>query len=473
MNMESCKPAGNDSHESPDAIAIVGAGFSGAMVAAHLLRQATTPLTVYLIERMPERAGLGNAYSTPLDGHWLNVPAGNMSAFADEPLHFLHWAQAGEQPDAGWGRELTAHSFLPRRLYGRYIRHVLNTAEQTAKAGVRLERISGEVMGAGIGEDDVTLHLADGSDIRVRKAVLAVGNFPPGNPYVRNPAFHADSRYHANPWNPEVLPKLLPTRSCLLIGSGLTMVDWVIGLQDAGYQGALYVVSRRGLWPQTHDPGVTSVPFVIDYTASPPTVRAWLRQIRQYIHTTGCDWRSVVDALRPLTPTLWQHLPLIERRRFLRHLRPFWDIHRHRLAPEVARRLAAWQASGKLVRRVGRIEDYRVREQIIEVLIRSRGTGEPITLPVEAVVNCSGCESNYRNLPSPLIRQLLDQGSISLDSLALGLNATTDGRLIDAGGVVSDRLFTVGPPAKGILWETIAVPEIRVQAERLARCLLD
>jgi uncharacterized NAD(P)/FAD-binding protein YdhS len=50
----------------------------------------------------------------------------------------------------------------------------------------------------------------------------------------------------------------------------------------------------------------------------------------------GIDWRGVIGGLRPVTAQIWQPLPEVEKRRFLRHLRPYWEVHHHRLAPQIA-----------------------------------------------------------------------------------------------------------------------------------------
>jgi uncharacterized NAD(P)/FAD-binding protein YdhS len=301
--------------------------------------------------------------------------------------------------------------------------------------------------------------------------VLALGNFPPGHPTVANADFYASDHYHGNPWAPNLMSKLLETRACLLIGCGLTMVDWVIALNAAGYQGCIHAISRRGIWPQTHAQVAPTVSN-IDAPTPPVTARAWLRVLRHQIRDTGADWRAVLDALRPVSQRLWQHLPLTEQRRFLRHLHPFWDGHRHRLAPVIAGQLAALLHTGQLNRHVGRIQDYRTADTAVEVLIHPRGRGQTYSLSVDAVANCSGAESDYRQLESPLIRNLLSQGLLRPDPLRLGLEVAADGALLGEDGRPSARLYTLGPPVKGKRWETTAVPEIRMQAERLAATLL-
>jgi uncharacterized NAD(P)/FAD-binding protein YdhS len=455
-------------------VAIIGGGFSGVLVSVQLLKQARPPFSILLVERLPHRLGRGVAYGTTLDCHLLIVPAGNMSAFPDDPENFLRWAKTQEQRllNPPWVTEVGASSFLPRRAYGDYLVWLLGQAEQMAKPGVRMLRRLDEVTGISHGQHGATLTLAGGICLRARRVVLALGNFRPGDPFVSDGSFYQSPRYHNNPWTAQTLAAVLATRSCLLVGSGLTMVDWAIALGQNRYQGTIHSLSRRGLWPQAHHPG-PGVDRNLDLNTPMPTVNGLLRKIRQAINAVGIgQWRSVIDALRPHNQTLWQSLPLAEKKRFMRHARPFWDCHRHRIAPVVAERLQAMFSSGQLHRHVGRIVEYREGGQGIEVIFRHRVSERLEALNVEAVVNCTGSESDYRKLESPLVADLLSQGMARPDALSLGLDVAADGALINSAGNPSDCLFTLGPPQKGILWETTAVPEIRRQAAVLANLLL-
>lgn len=457
---------------SPKRIAIIGAGFSGTLTAAHLLNQAKVPLTIHLVERAAAQFAQGVAYSTSASCHLLNVPAGNMSAYPADPDHFLRWAKDRQWSliDPPWVTEVSAASFLPRRAYGAYLSRVLDDAAQQAAPGVRLERRLDEAVGVSMEGPGVIVHLADGGRLHAGRAVLALGNFRPGNPTVEDRGFYQTSRYHGDPWIATSLPAVLQTQSCLLIGSGLTMVDWALALNQAGYRGSIHVLSRRGLWPQAHAQ-YAKVGFALD-PGAPRTIPAWLHQLRHYIRSSHCDWRAAVDALRPNTQTLWQSLGEIEQRRFLRHLRPYWDCHRHRIAPAVAARVQSMIDTRQLQRHVGRIQEFREGEGGVDVVIRQRGGAGMTRLRAEAVLNCSGSESDYRKLDHPLVRSLLQQGFATPDPLRLGLKVDGRGALLDNHGVASPVLYTLGPPQKGMLWETTAVPEIRVQAARLAVNLL-
>lgn len=464
-------------HESYD-VAIVGAGFSGALVAANLLRKAEAPLRIALFEKEPRRMGRGVAYGTEDDCHLLNVPARNMSAFPDLPDHFLEWALRHSERlvDGRWVTEVSPSAFLPRRGYGEYIVSLLAESEGMARPGVVLERRQAEIVGIAALRNGVRLVAASGEVPIAGRAALALGNFHPRDPTVSDPDFYDDSRYIANPWDGDGFGRIAQTSSCLLIGTGLTMIDWVLSLRKRGYRGTIHVLSRRGFWPRSHRAGP---PAELDgeFWRVPRTACDLLKYVRGRIRALAADaeelpWRSVIDSLRPQTQRLWQDLPHPEKRRFLRHLRQYWDVHRHRVAPAVAASLDEWLHSGHMVQHIGWLEDCRLLDRGVQVSYKPRGGADSVSFEVDAVVNCSGSESDYRKLDSPLVGSLLQQGLARPDRCFLGLEADRDGRLIDRDGRPSSRLFTLGPPQKGILWETTAVPEIRVQAARLAETLL-
>ncbi|RST31850.1 hypothetical protein HMF7854_14145 [Sphingomonas ginkgonis] len=295
-------------------VAIIGGGFSGFMLAAHLDRRGIGCVVV------EERVAVGVAYATDEPRHLLNVAAGQMSAWADEPDHFASW----------FG---TADAFAPRRDYRAYLQHI--------RAGLSPERVTVAPARAVGAERDAdggwTVRLDDGSALRADLLVLAQGNQPP-EPLPGTEALQPP-RYHNNPWTAAAEADLARAaredRPVLLIGTGLTMIDSVLSLEAHGHRGTITAVSRRGLVPQSHRFDRRAIPEEI---APPPfgsLMRLW-RHVR--CETRLRDWRSCVDALRPHSHALWQSLSEADRRRFLRHARPWWDIHRHRIARRSARR---------------------------------------------------------------------------------------------------------------------------------------
>ena len=450
-------------------VAIVGGGFSGCMVAVHLLQQAQQPLRVVLIDRA-DSPGRGVAYRDQPECHLLNVRAEAMSAFPDRPDHFLDWLNNAYSPCHPVGTT----EFLPRRIYGFYLESLLAAAQQGARRGVSLEVRNDEVLGLRPTDEGVSLRLGSGGQLRADRLVLALGNPGPADPPLADRKFFGSPRYLGHAWSTPGLYSIRRDENLLLIGSGLTTLDWLAALQSLGHHGRIHVVSRRGLLPQLHR---AAAPHALSFNPLelPPRVLPLLRRMRAEIRAVearGGDWRAVVDALRPFTQKLWQRLPASEQQRFLRHLRPYWEVHRHRAAPRIVESVYELLRSGQLQVLAGRLQGFEERDNEVEVSVRPRVGKETVRLQVQRVVNCTGPESNYRRLNHPLIVSLRERGLIQPDSLGLGLLTDAHGALLDRDGHASERLHTLGPARKGQLWETTAVPEIRIQAQALARRLL-
>ena len=455
---------------SPTTIAIVGAGFSGSLVAAHLLKTATRPLIIKLIERSQE-IGKGIAYGTQTTGHLLNVSAGKMSAFPDDPTHLLRWLNYNQDALIPFlASNFNASSFIPRRVFGLYIQSILEEAEATAASNVRLERVIDEVVAVEPIEKRAVVSLRSGKIFEADKIILAVGNAPSSiSESERN-----DQPYLYNAWSIDALEGLDRDDPVLLIGTGLTMVDMIVSLNERKHRGKIYAVSRRGLFPLTHQSAKVYPPFLTAET-TPKTVRLLFQRIRREVETAtlqGYDWRAVIDSLRPITQQIWQHLPRLEQQRMLRHAAPYWDVHRHRIAPEIGQIVQNFLVSGQLETFAGRIRRYEVSGDRVAVTIQLRKTNDKKVLEVSRILSCTGINIDYRRSQQVLIKNLREQGLIRPNNLGLGLDTTTEGILLDQQGHPSHFLYTLGTPRKGDLWETIAVPELRGQAQALAETIL-
>ena len=306
------------------------------------------------------------------------------------------------------------------------------------------------------------------------KVVLALGNSPSTPPAIKNADSNNES-YLRNAWSADALADLDLDAPVLLIGTGLTMVDMVLSLHDRQHRGKIYAISRRGLFPQKHQAAKPYSSFLTD------------QRLHQKVYEAGCigcvpkwkfptaqgyDWRSVIDSLRSITQKIWQKLPTEEQQRFLRHLTPYWDVHRHRIAPKVADVVTEMLDSGQLNISAGRIREYQALPDGVAVIVCQRKTHANTVLHVHRVVNCTGVAADYRRSPHPLIADLRSQGLIRPNAIGLGLDADAHGALYTADSNVSTLLYTLGTPRKGDLWETIAVPELRVQAQELSQALL-
>jgi uncharacterized NAD(P)/FAD-binding protein YdhS len=423
----------------PD-IAVVGAGASGTLQALHLKRAGAD---VTLIER-GERPGRGVAYGTKRPEHLLNVPARRMSAFADDPGHFSRW-----YADHYGGTE---ESYAPRMVYGDYL------AELLGEAGI--EPVRGEAVDVAGG----ALVLADGRSIAADSVVLAPGNFRPATPRGIDPAGLGDA-WVEDPWAGG-LDGLASGDVVFLLGTGLTAVDVALTLDATGFRGRIVALSRRGLAPRVH--GLRE-PMVAAREDLVPTCLAMLQRVRTRTGEVG--WRSAVQELRTVTQWLWEEADMKERRRFLRHLRPWWDVHRHKLAPAVGATIEAMRAGARLAVAGGRLVSATLVEGGAEVSFRMRGSGAVESLRVKRIVNCTGPEGDIANVGEPLLDALLAAGAIRQDPFRVGIDVDEACRVIGADGVVSGSLSAIGPVTRGTFWESVAVPDIRVQAAAVAERL--
>jgi uncharacterized NAD(P)/FAD-binding protein YdhS len=422
------------------------------MTAIHLLEREDGP-RVHLIERRATFAR-GAAYSTRFKDHLLNVRASNMSAYPDRPDHFLKWLAAD-------GGEAHAAAFASRRRYGEYLQTMLSTAACLTEPG-RLILDHGDVVGLSQHGAGWRLQIERDRKLDVDAVVLAIGNFPPHLPPILEAEAAASPAFLADPWagTVEALPE---TGRVVLIGSGLTMIDTVQRLYADRPALRFLAISRRGLTPHRH---LDTGPSPLAWEPGPrPSIRQLTRQMRAL--SNSADWRSVVDGVRPHVQTIWRDWTDQERSRFLRHARPWWDIHRHRLAPEVAERIADLRSRGVLDVQAGRLRRIAVEGDGLHVTWRPRGASEESAVVADLVVNCSGPAGDLARASERLVANLVRQGLIKPDRQALGLDVDALGRVLGVNGV-SERLFSIGPMTRGAFWEITSVPDIRVQAVSLA-----
>ena len=431
-------------------------------VAAQLLRRGR-PVRVTIVNRFGP-IGRGVAYRTRMEGHVLNVPAGGMSALPDDPEHFLRWAR-------GRNGTIAAETFVSRSLYGEYLEFLLREAERAAHAG-SLERVVGEVLDIEPDGDGASLSFADGSRRRFERVVLALGNYSPSNPPAEGADFYESERYVRDPWIRGSLDVIRPGESVLMLGTGLTALDIALDLADRDVALPLRAVSRHGLVPHPHAPAKTGAQVPPELASLPLTARGLLAAVRSAAGSPGNNWRGIIGALRPATPGLWQELYLTERSRFLRHARPYWDVHRHRAAPATWAAVQKMREAGELQVRAARVLRYEPTSDGVRVVVRARGASSTEALFVERVVNCTGPSTDVRRMGDRLLDALRRRGLAVPDPLSLGLEVSDDLALLDTEGRPSESLFLVGPLLKARFWEATAVPELREHAARVAERLL-
>jgi uncharacterized NAD(P)/FAD-binding protein YdhS len=438
------------------AVAIIGGGASGVIAAIQLIRRARCALKIVFLE---PRANLGGgvAYSTEFDSHLLNVPAGNMSALPDDPDHFLRWMRTNV------AKNFDRHSFARRSLYGRYLRETLAEAVRAGQQ-ICLDHYRSLATRVEIHRCGARVWMENDVRISADRVVLALGHPPQENPLPVGSGVQAVSAWSRS------FDALEPEASVLLVGSGLTAVDAALALDERGHRGTIHVVSRHGKWPLVHGASTAQIPSSPPLSA--PTAGSILHAIRKQVGSTG-RWRAAVDAVRPHTNALWAHASQRERQRFLRHLRFYWQIHRHRMPQEVAARIDAMRWSGRLLLHSGRIVEADVEsDSHLRVRVTLLGGRDDLSLEVARIINCTGPSLNLRDSSNTLIHNLLESGVTRTDPLGLGLLTDDDGALIGRDSAASNVIFTLGPMRRGTLLETTAIPEIREQAANLAGRLL-
>ncbi|HWI84857.1 MAG TPA: FAD/NAD(P)-binding protein [Sphingomonas sp.] len=433
-------------------VAIIGGGFSGALQAINLLRHKGPRAT--LIERRAE-TGRGVAYSAAHPDHLLNVRAGNMSALPEEPDHFAHWL-GRRHPELAGG-------FAPRLVYGDYLGELLSEAR--AASPDRLRIVQGEAVGLEAEGEGWRIALADGSRPAADAVILALGNLPPHVPHGIDPSILPAGAFLPEPWSGDVAEGLTADDIVLVIGTGLTMIDIALLLDARGFTGRIVALSRRGLTPHAH---AAVTPSTLEMRP-PPTASALLRHVRERSGEIG--WRAAVDELRPYTESLWCAADMTERRRFLRHLRPSWDVHRHRIAPQVAAKIADMRASGRLCIVAGKLADAVAEGANVRVRYRPRSEDALVSIKVDRIINASGPQGDLLRTEEPLLRCLIQCGLIRPDPLRIGIDVTQQSEIIGAAGNVVPNLFALGPMTRGTFWEIVAVPDIRRQTWAVARKL--
>jgi uncharacterized NAD(P)/FAD-binding protein YdhS len=454
-------------------VAIVGGGFSGTLTAVNLARLAKNPLRIAVINH-GHPLGRGIAYATKWAEHLLNVAARNMSAFADRPNHFVDWlGTRSEYVDVP--ESALREQFVPRKVYGDYLSALLFWHGNCATAtGGRIECIHGEVLDLVPGAGRVAVVVQGQPTLDADKVVLATGNQLPADLPLPAGLFE-HPRFYANPW--EVRDDALTDRhaNVVLVGAGLTAIDMFLTLSALDWQGTIFAVSRTGLLPLSHFKG-------IEYPDFPPgdptslglaSLTALMEKHCASLSARGENPAIVVDRLRPFTQRVWQKFTVAEKQRFCRDFRTRWNVARHRIPQAIHEKLTAAIAAGTLRIVTGKIGSLSDHHGQIRVAIEKASPGkEELLVEARWVVNCTGPQESFKNSKTALFQNLFARGLVQSDEMDMGIKVSADLAAVDGGGSPSDSLFAVGPLLKGTLWETTAVPELRLQTRRIAEAIL-
>jgi uncharacterized NAD(P)/FAD-binding protein YdhS len=436
-------------------IAIIGGGVSGALVVLNILKQSNRATQILWFDTKNVFCK-GLAYSTDEDVHLLNVRASNMSVFVDEPLHFVNWLAQQQLP-------FSSQDFVPRTIYGQYVSSTFNELKDS-NATVKITCLAEEVTAINKNSDEFLVSAKQ--DYQAHQVVLAFGNFLPAHPRSIHTDFQQSNRYFQNAFSSQVITQAINQESVLIVGSGLTMIDVVLSLKKHHYAGKITAISPHGYLPQAHIEN--PLPAATSYINEQQTYTllqlfSLVNQQLKIAKANRLSTHSVIDALRPHLQRLWLGFSVEDKQQFLRHLRHKWGVARHRAASQSMQVVNELLKTKKLELIRGRVHDIRSNETGFEVDYSDKGQNN--YLKTSVLINCTGPESNFEKVEFPLIKQLFQTNSIRVDALKYGIESSVNGQ-------IAPNLFTIGPPLKGILWESTAVPEIRVQAQQLALLLI-
>ena len=461
----------NDAIRHAD-ILIVGGGLSGAMLAAQLLH-LPGKRQVLVIEPRAE-LGRGEAYSAVELGHTLNGNAARMSVDPDNADDLTQWLTdyiaAGGWPESDEQHVPVSELFPPRGIFGLYVQQRLAQAQAVgALNGSTVEHVRAEVVDLQMRDAAVLLTLSDGQHLQGAYAVLATGMFPAAR--TAQTESSGLNAFALDPWDVAAMQQLDPQSTVLIIGSGLTMVDAVVSLEQAGHRGPIEVFSRHGLLPHVR----RQPPAWADFLAEDQKIRTprqLVRELRRHCRDAiaqGIDWQAPLDTVRAHIGRLWNQATDVQRRQFVRHVRPWWESHHHRSPPLSAERVERLHKEGRLRIQAASFKGLEPSaDAAVSIRIRRRGEAETTIVSGAALINSSGIEYDWRRVARPLPQQLLARGLVRPGPLALGLAAAVDGAVLGADEHVASRLFAMGPPLRGMWWESTAVTDVASQAKALA-----
>jgi len=455
----------------PERVAIIGGGFCGVMTAVNLARLSRRPLQITLINQH-RPTGRGAAYGTRRMEHLLNVSARNMSAFPELPDHFLQWLRTRCEYDTVPEIELRER-FIPRMIYGDYVRGLMQQYLQSPveSALVQTAFVESEALDVSHEGGSAAIHLSDGTRVHAEHVVLATGNEPPAD-LTGSAELKDHPAWIGNPWQPWEHRLPASGGTVLLLGTGLTTVDAIITLRSLGWLGIIHAVSRNGWLPHSHFRG-------IDYPDFPPAgtdlaslgltkLIALMEHHCAQLRELNANPAIIVDKMRPHTQRIWQNFTLAERQQFTRHHAARWNVLRHRIAPEIYAQLTTAQLTGQLRLHAAQIQSVEADGKQVRVHLSGNKT-----LAGDLVINATGPHTRLTATRSPLMQNLLRRGLVAPDGMEMGVQVDADHTIVGRDGQRSEFLLAVGPLLRGTLWETIAVPELRSQARRVAETLLD
>lgn len=454
-------------------VLVVGGGFSGLLVAVGILER-DPQATIAVVERSPRWAP-GVAYGGCEPQHLLNVRADRMGAVAESPGDFHEWLE--RKFPGTFGR----NDFVARSLYGEYLNETVSALLAPHRARISLIRdaVLETDLGAANGSHGGVARLASGARIGADVIVLALG-LPAAHPTWQDASRDATPR---DPWSDGAFSGLEQDDAIIVVGTGLTALDVLVSLASRSHRGPITFVSRNGRFPLPHSvaaPTHSNEASALDaavLAAGPKQAFRAVRNLARRCVAAGRPWQDALDAVRPHTTSTWQSWSDRDRSRFLTRIRPFWEIHRHRAPRTVLHLVERGLASGQIRVLCGSIASIvtsrttpnRVRRLDVSVCLDGTTPSQGTTvIGADRIYHCIGPAMRVHEIPDPLLQSLLSRGVVSSDGAGLGLRADDRGLAIRSDGQTNRALFVLGALRRGDLWESTAVPELRLQTRTVA-----
>jgi uncharacterized NAD(P)/FAD-binding protein YdhS len=454
-------------------IAIIGAGFSGTMAAVHLLQQNQTPVSISLFNQ-GGNFNKGVAYDSYSQKHLLNVPAGKMSAFHDSPNHFLEWIMSTDHY-SGIESKLISNAFLPRKLYGEYLRDVWGEAIRSKPGQNLITEHENKVVDLKSCISGYKLISENGGEFEADKVILATGNESPGDVRGLDSTSLNESIYFQNPWDESCVSDSDSRLPILILGNGLTMVDTVIGLREKGFRNVIYSLSPNGFNILVHrHPGLEYNAILQDIETAQSLldlVRITNRHLKK-VRTLGISAEPIVNALRSETAKLWMRFSDTEKHLFFRRIRHLWGVARHRLPVQIHDFIQNERLNGHLKLYAGYLTGTTMVHGGVVVKYLNKKSGTYQKLLVTRIINCTGPTTDIEKCSNILLKSMLQGKMIEQDSLKLGINVDPITYEVLCNGKSTSGLHAIGSLLKGVFWESTAVGELRVQAANLSKIIL-
>jgi uncharacterized NAD(P)/FAD-binding protein YdhS len=451
-------------------IVVIGGGFSGAFFAAELAEKTPVPVAITVVE--PRAVlGTGVAYSATDPAHRINVPAQRMILFPENPGDFDRWVRDNgvleEDPEAVWH---DGNAYPRREAFGRYVAAWV-AKRGAAREGVTITHVRDKAVSVACKDPGYRVALGQGGHITADFLVLATSHPAPAAPPIVA-ALGPHPSMIENPWLPGALAGIAADQDVLIIGTGLTMADMVATLARQNHRGRITAFSRRGQLSRGHAIVPTPFTWFAEHPA-PPNIRKVTRKIRELVAAAGAKglpWQAVLDDVRANAKSLWQNFDENERRRFLRHLRSFWDSHRYRVAPQIEQAVQNKLADGSLTVLAASLRAAQRKDGKFSILLHPRMAPREhiIRLDVDVVIVTTGPAHGSITGQLPVLASLAAQGALQADPLELGIAVDALGRAIGADGLGNARLYVAGPLARERYGELMGLPQVAAQPSAVA-----